>query len=355
MMKFFRSKAVFRWQRLLCLAIFASASASALGQTADAPRPDQVELASGSILFGEIKGASGGKLSFRSQNVGLITASFEDITHLRSDNPTVIKFLDGRVIRVTELDLTQTPFDVITESGVQQYSLIDIDIINPEDWLLGRGIHKTGKLSLAYAIETGNTESSELDVDLKASWANLSTRWKFQAFGELDTESSEKTKDKYTLIFKSDRFLSNTTHFGVRALFESDKFSELVRRDVFGFYHGRQWYTSPKLNFLLEPGIAFVNESRLNENREQFPGFTWTFDIKSRLLGGSTETEIQQLGLWNLTNTSDLTLYTLLTATYPLTNRLGLVGRLVFDYDSGVPDDVEKLDNTFKLGLSYTW
>ena len=355
MMKFFRSKAVVRWQRLLCLAIFASASASALGQTADAPRPDQVELASGSILFGEIKGASGGKLSFRSTNVGLITASFEDITHLRSDNPTVIKFLDGRVIRVTELDLTQTPFDVITESGVQQYSLIDIDIINPEDWLLGRGIHKTGKLSLAYAIETGNTESSELDVDLKASWANLSTRWKFQAFGELDTESSEKTKDKYTLIFKSDRFLSNTTHFGVRALFESDKFSELVRRDVFGFYHGRQWYTSPKLNFLLEPGIAFVNESRLNENREQFPGFTWTFDIKSRLLGGSTETEIQQLGLWNLTNTSDLTLYTLLTATYPLTNRLGLVGRLVFDYDSGVPDDVEKLDNTFKLGLSYTW
>ncbi len=124
---------------------------------------------------------------------------------------------------------------------------------------------------------------------------------------------------------------------------------------MFGFYHGRQWYTSPKLNFLLEPGIAFVNESRLNENREQFPGFTWTFDIKSRLLGGSTETEIQQLGLWNLTNTSDLTLYTLLTATYPLTNRLGLVGRVVFDYDSGVPEDVEKLDNTFKLGLSYTW
>lgn len=355
MMKFFRSKAVVRWQRLLCLAIFASISTSALGQTADAPRPDQIELASGSILFGEIKGASGGKLSFRSTNVGLITASFEDITHLRSDNPTVIKFLDGRVIRVTELDLTQTPFDVITESGVQQYSLIDIDIINPEDWLLGRGIHKTGKLSLAYAIETGNTESSELDVDLKASWASLSTRWKFQAFGELDTESSEKTKDKYTLIFKSDRFLSNTTHFGVRALFESDKFSELVRRDVFGFYHGKQWYTSPKLNFLLEPGIAFVNENRLNENREQFPGLTWTFDIKSRLLGGSTETEIQQLGLWNLTNTSDLTLYTLLTATYPLTNRLGLVGRVVFDYDSGVPDDVEKLDNTFKLGISYTW
>lgn len=354
-MRFFKNKVAATWQRLLFVAIFASISTSALAQTAEAPRPDQIELASGSVLFGEIKGASGGKLSFRSKNVGLITASFEDITHLRSDNPTVIKFMDGRVIRVTQLDLTQAPFDVITESGVQQYSLVDIDVINPEDWLLGRGIHKTGKLSLAYAIETGNTESSELDVDLKASWANLSTRWKFQAFGELDTESSEKTKDKYTLIFKSDRFLSNTTHFGARALFESDKFSELVRRDVFGFYHGKQWYTSPKFNFLLEPGIAFVNENRLNENREQFPGFTWTFDIKSRLLGGSTETEIQQLGLWNLTNTSDLTLYTLLTATYPLTNRLGLVGRVVFDYDSGVPDDVEKLDNTFKLGLSYTW
>ena len=355
MMRFFKNKALRPWPRLLFVAIFTTASIPASAQTADAPRPDQIELASGSVLFGEIKGASGGKLSFRSQNVGLITASFEDITHLRSDNPTVIRFMDGRVIRVTELDLTQTPFDVITESGVQQYSLIDIDVINPEDWLLGRGMHKTGKLSLAYSMETGNTESSELDVDLRASWANLSTRWKFEARGELDTESSEKTKDKYLLIFKSDRFLSNTTHFGVRALFESDKFSELVRRDVFGVYHGRQWYTSPKFNFLFEPGIAFVNENRLNENREQFPGLTWTFDINSRLLGGSTETEIQQLGLWNLADTSDLTLYTRLTATYPLTNRLGLVGRLLFDYDSGVPEDVEKLDNTFKLGISYTW
>ena len=355
MMTFFKDMALRPWPRLLFVAIFATASISASAQTADAPRPDQIELASGSVLFGEITGASGGKLSFRSQNVGLITASFENITRLRSDNPTVIRFMDGRVIRVTELDLTQTPVDVITESGVQQYSLIDIDVINPEDWLLGRGMHKTGKLSLAYSIETGNTESSELDVDLRASWANLSTRWKFEARGELDTESSEKTKDKYLLIFKSDRFLSNTTHFGARALFETDKFSELVYRNVFGVYHGRQWYSSPKFNFLLEPGIAFVTERRLDENSEEFPGFTWTFDIKSRLLGGSTETEIQQLGLWNLTNTRDLSLYTLVSVTYPLTHRLGLVGRLVFDYDSGVPQELERLDNTFKLGISYTW
>ena len=354
-MTFFKDMALRPWPRLLFVAIFATASISASAQTADAPRPDQIELASGSVLFGEITGASGGKLSFRSQNVGLITASFENITRLRSDNPTVIRFMDGRVIRVTELDLTQTPVDVITESGVQQYSLIDIDVINPEDWLLGRGMHKTGKLSLAYSIETGNTESSELDVDLRASWANLFTRWKFEARGELDTESSEKTKDKYLLIFKSDRFLSNTTHFGARALFETDKFSELVYRNVFGVYHGRQWYSSPKFNFLLEPGIAFVTERRLDENSEEFPGFTWTFDIKSRLLGGSTETEIQQLGLWNLTNTRDLSLYTLVSVTYPLTHRLGLVGRLVFDYDSGVPQELERLDNTFKLGISYTW
>ena len=109
MMRFFKNKALRPWPRLLFVAIFTTASILASAQTADAPRPDQIEVASGSVLFGEIKGASGGKLSFRSQNVGLITASFEDITHLRSDNPTVIRFMDGRVIRVTELDLTQTP------------------------------------------------------------------------------------------------------------------------------------------------------------------------------------------------------------------------------------------------------
>jgi len=115
-MTFFKDMALRPWPRLLFVAIFATASISASAQTADAPRPDQIELASGSVLFGEITGASGGKLSFRSQNVGLITASFENITRLRSDNPTVIRFMDGRVIRVTELDLTQTPVDVITSN-----------------------------------------------------------------------------------------------------------------------------------------------------------------------------------------------------------------------------------------------
>ncbi|NDG43423.1 MAG: hypothetical protein EBY36_01660, partial [Gammaproteobacteria bacterium] len=76
---------------MLLLILFATASPSTLAQNTDTPRPDQIELKSGSVLFGEIKGASGGKLSFASQNVGLITASFENISHLRSDNPTVIK------------------------------------------------------------------------------------------------------------------------------------------------------------------------------------------------------------------------------------------------------------------------
>ena len=299
--------------------------------------------------------SSGGKISFKSKNVGIITIPLEKIARLETHNATIIKFLDGRIVRVSGLDVTHAPFALTTAEGIQTYALTDIDVINPEEWLLGRGIHRTGRFSLSYNMETGNTEKTELDYDLAASLENLKVRWRFQAYGEIDTESAEKTKDKYTVIFKSDRFRGGGAHIGVNALIEADEFSELIRRDVIGAYYGKQWYTSAKVKFALDSGLAFVNEARTDQRREQFPGATWTLDIMTRLLGGSTETELRQIGLWNLRDTSDVALYTLLTATYPITHRLGIVARLLFDYDSGVPQDIERLDRTFKLGLSYKW
>jgi hypothetical protein len=40
----------------------------------------------------------------------------------------------------------------MTASGVQSYTLADIDKINPMPWMLGQGYHWTGNLTLAWEV-----------------------------------------------------------------------------------------------------------------------------------------------------------------------------------------------------------
>ncbi|MBT4357768.1 MAG: DUF481 domain-containing protein, partial [Proteobacteria bacterium] len=196
-------------------------SPSAMAQALATDEPTRIELNSGSILLGDISGASSGKISFKSKSVGLVIIPIERVVRIRIPKSVVIKFLDGRVIRVPEFEAGLDPFEVITENGAKAYSLIDIDAVNPEDWLLGRGIHSTGKVRLSWEKQSGNTEKNELDYNFNASWENLKSRWKIRGEGELHSASNEKTSDKFTIVGKTDRFLAGNqkgSHIGTNIL-----------------------------------------------------------------------------------------------------------------------------------------
>ncbi|MCH1477736.1 MAG: DUF481 domain-containing protein [Arenicellales bacterium] len=330
----------------------------AMAQELATDEPTRIELNSGSILLGDISGASAGKISFKSKSVGLVIIPIERVVRIRIPKSVVIKFLDGRVIRVPEFEAGLDPFEVITENGAKAYSLIDIDAVNPEDWLLGRGIHSTGKVRLSWEKQSGNTEKNELDYNFNASWENLKSRWKIRGEGELHSASNEKTSDKFTIVGKTDRFLTGHqkgSHIGTNILYETDEFSELKSRYILGLYYGKQWYTSPKFKFLFEPGLAFVGESRENTDKEKYPALSWEIEINSNLLGVGTETTLTQNGIQNLDNFDDIILNTLLVIQFPLISKFTLDTSFKFEYDSGVPATIDKMDETIKLGIGYRW
>ncbi len=66
-----------------------------------------------------------------------------------------------------------------------------------------------------------------------------------------------KKQRQVHLSWQNDRFLSNTTHFGARALFESDKFSELVAAMCLGFTMANNGTPLPNL-------ISFSNRGSLS-------------------------------------------------------------------------------------------
>jgi putative salt-induced outer membrane protein YdiY len=330
---------------------------SAGAQNQADPPADTIELVDGSVISGQLLGGSSAQIIFESDAAGKLSIPSGKVVAIESHQPIVLKLSDDRVIRAPSLKLSQGQFVVISTSGMQSYTLADIDKINPKPWMLGQGYHWTGNLTLAWEVQSGNTNKNELDYALDSVWESLTTRYTLRAFGELDSANEVITSDDYTVMGKSDRFLTNNAYMGANLYLEADEFSHLKRRLMFGGYYGKQWRSTPKFRFLTEPGLAYVSDARtvVELDKEQHVGFSWYLDMKSNVLGQGTQSYLDQIGVWNLEDNTDIMVHTRIGITVPLLSKIALNAEVKLEYDSGAPADIETLDQTFKFGLRYRW
>jgi hypothetical protein len=76
---------------------------------------------------------------------------------------------------------------------------------------------------------------------------------------------------------------------------------------------------------------------------------------KPWILGQGTQSYLDQLGVWDLEDNTDIMVHTRIGITVPLLSKIALNAEVKLEYDSGAPADIEALDQTFKFGLGYRW
>jgi len=341
--------------RRLLLAVSVFFSSALLADTPTSTLPDTLKLSDGSMLFGKLLSANSGQINFESEHAGSLLIAVKDVQELVSQRVVVFKFTDGRVIRLPKVKMTREPVTITTQNGPMMYALADIDTINPEPWMLGKGHRWTGSMIFALELQSGNTDKQEIDFDLNSVWRQSEVRYTLRASGELDEANETITSDDYTVSAKSDRFLSDTTYAGANLYFEADKFAHLKRRSMFSVYYGKQWYSKPRLRFSTEPGLAFVSESRTELDQQSYFAFSWNADMHSNALGPNTDSYLNQVGVWNMEDTTDIVINTRIGIRMPVRHKITLNTELKLEYDSGAPADVEELDQTFTIGLGYRW
>jgi len=338
------------------LAIITLGLCTSAGAQSQADFPaDTIELVDGSVISGQLLGGSFDQIVFESNAAGKLSIPFEKVVAIESHQPLVLKLSDDRVIRAPSFQLSQGQFVVMTGGSVQSYTLAEIDRINPKPWMLGQGYRWTGNLILAWELQSGNTNKNELDYALNSVWEGLTVRYTLLASGEIDSVNEEKTSDDYTIIGKSDRLLANNAYMGANLYLEADEFAHLKQRLMLSGYYGKQWYSAPKFSFTTEPGLAYVSDDRTELEPDQYFGFSWNFDIKSNVLGQDTQSYLNQVGVWNLEDNTDIVINTKIGITVPLLSKIALNAELKLDYDTGAPAGIEELDQTFKFGLGYYW
>ena len=340
-----------KFGRWFCLAL-----AVLVSMPSGAADQDRVVLKDGSTIMGTVTGSRDGEINIDTDFAGTLVISLDKITSVDTNEPMLIQLADERVVEEQPLRIENEQLLVTSgQNSAQSYALSELLVVNPEPWELGQGYRWTGLASLAMLIERGNTDSDELDYKLESTWRSKRDRYTLRINGENDKANNETNTDKWYVQGKYDYFFDGLYYGGVQASAEHNKFSDLDLRYLIGPFLGKQFYDAPILSLSADLGVAYVDEDFIVAEDQDYPAGTWTLNAASNYLGGNSRLYLDNRGIWNLDQTSDLVVDTIFGLAFPLVWNLEAAAEILIEYDSGAAEEVDELDQTYRFRVGYTW
>lgn len=318
---------------------------------------DEILLRDGSRIVGTVTAIRGGVVTIETGFAGTLSVQQDQIENLTAEGPAVLKLADDTVLETPALEVEAGELLLPAEvTDDEQYRLEQLALLNPDDWELGRGYDWSGLASLALGMQRGNTDTDELDYRLDNTWRSLDDRYTLRLNGEVDEANGVKNAENWSALGKYDHFLNGSPNYwGINASAEQDKFADLDLRYYVGPYLGRQFYEQPVFTLSGEAGLVYVNESFIVAEDEDYQGANWTVRASSNYLGGDSRLYLDHTGIWNLDQTDEVILNLALGLSFPMFMNIEGAAEVLLEYDSGLPEEVEELDQTYRFRVGYSW
>ncbi len=339
--------------RVIFMAAVALSGPAVVQAEDEPPGQDRVVLANGSHVIGTIVDSRDGVLTVETDFAGTLSIEVDQVESIESTEPVVLLLADDSVHDESSVQIREGEL-AMAEEG-RSVPLDELRVINPAPWELGQGYRWTGLFGMAFQTERGNTDTDELDLKAESVWRSIDDRYTLKWESELDKKDNDKTKDKWQAMAKYDYFLTDPNYVGLWAVAESDKFEDLNLRYLVGPYYGRQFYDQPLFSLSGELGVSYVNEDFDEAEDQDYPASNWHLKASSNVLGGDSSLYFDQIGIWNLDETSDVIVNTTFGLSFPLLWSLEAAAEVLFDYDSGAVENVDELDQTYRFRVDYTW
>jgi hypothetical protein len=341
----------------LCLSLAAAVLCVSWSYAQEAePVQDQVVLKSGSKILGKVTGSRDGVVTIETDFAGTLDIELDKIASLQTSNPVLIQLADKTVIPEQPLRIQDDMLVIDTATSPEQaFAVSELLLVNPEPWELGQGYRWTGVASFALSAQRGNTDTDDLFYNLESVWRSKQDRYTIKYNGENNKADGETTVEKWYGSGKYDYFFDGPVYGGIQGSAEHDKFTDLDLRYLVGPFIGRQFYEAPEFTFSGELGASYVNEDFIEAQDDDYAAANWALNASSNYLGGDSRLYFDHRGILSLEDTSDYVLNTTFGLAFPLLWDFEAAAELVLDYDSGAVDDVDELDQTYRLRVGYTW
>jgi len=319
---------------------------------------DEIIMHNGDRLTGKVVRLENGELTLETAYAGTLSIDWSLVRECRLDEPAPLLLDDDELIQVARISRDGDRLQLRDPAVDESLTIAPdrVEVVNPEPWELGQGHRLNGTINVALQDETGNSDSTELDLDLTLHYRR---RWhEFETYGQLeyDTTRGERTTDKWTLLNKYMRRFPKTSWYGAGWLrLKHDRLSDLRLRTIVGPALGYRFDTVPGTRLSTEVGPIYIAEDYYDQRDIDFWGPGLFVDFEQDLLAERLQLYVHGMGFSSVSSDS-MDLWTSWAGL-----RVPLVGGFVssleyeIDYDSAPAKDAKTTDETLRLKIGYQW
>ena len=348
---------------------------SDLPEASEAVSPAKIELADQTVIYGEITDIHDGDLYVTTALMGDVVVSLSSITQLESEDAIELLTTEQEKLQLSSLMVVDG--EVVLEDA-DNLTLDQLDVANPEEWEQGHGYRITGRVTSAIEYNRGNTETDKLNLDaetiLESRRDRITLRADYEESSALVTEINEEdgtpvqdvdgndlkksqpTADNWRVEGKYDYFLSEPRNYlGLNLGFRSNEFADIHRRSYASAYFGRKILARDTLTFDAEVGASYVETDFIETEDDSYPGLNINLTAEALLFDSKVTLYFRQANIVNLSSAEKSIYRTKVGLRFPLFVGLEAAAEATADYDGGAAEGKEKLDQTLKFRIGYTW
>jgi putative salt-induced outer membrane protein YdiY len=316
---------------------------------------DQIVLANGDRLTGEVVSKSEDTLKFRTEYAGEISVRWKDVVSISTDAPVTVMSADGE-LRKGRLEKTASGgIALVSKDRSREVSLADIEHINPPPHVAGTGVTYKGRISLLGSASRGNTDDGRIYGEAEFNARAKDYRYHIGGRGEQKEESGDTTAQNYYLAGRYDRPIDDDRFWYLRSSLENDKFKDLTLRATAGGGMGWNLIDTSKTQLSVRGGLDYVVARRTTVPDETYPAFGWGINYSQWLWKDHIELFHDQVGLASLTSAGDVSLRTKTGVRLPLGSGLSANAQVNLDYEGDPGPGRDTTDTQMLVGLGYTF
>ncbi len=319
---------------------------------------DEVIMRNGDRLSGDVVRQHDGQLRLQTEYAGEVSIDWEQVREVRLDEPTPMLLDNDEVIAVAGLTRDPDQLQVSQPGANEPMSLPPerVQIIEPESWEMGDGYRLNGIVNLGIQDESGNSESTELDLDFELSYRRRWHEWETYGQLEYDTTRGVKTTENWSLLNKYTRRFPRSPWYGAAWLrFKHDRFADLDLRSLVGPAIGYLFDTSDKIRLSAEFGPIYLREDFYDQQDTNLWGPGLFIDYEQDLVADRLQFYLRGMGFSAISGESKDLWVSWTGLRVPLVG--GFIGSVEYeiDYDSAPAQATKTTDETLRLKVGYQW
>jgi putative salt-induced outer membrane protein YdiY len=345
---------------LLSLALSAAFAAPALAEEAKTPAapaaapqpppPDEVKLKNGDRLTGTVTSLAGGKLVIATLNEGTVVVDWTQVVSVKTNGKIAVKMATGEVVEGRLVEAPEGRIKVATEGAAApvEIEFAKVSKFNepPTQW--------HGSLNLALKVTDGNTHNQSFLFAAEGTRATENDLFMLRAIFRYGRQNGVlNERNAYGLAKYNYDFYKGLYGY-LSAELLSDRFKDLNLNTVVSAGVGYEVFKKDWIDLTTEVGIAYMNNDFRVAEDEGHLGARAAARLRMALpLGFEFRDNLTVYP--NFEHSQDYQARNEATLGTALGGGWSLLGGMFTEFDNKPSPGFRKYDDTYFLGLGYTF